>query len=434
MTRNQLPAVLLLAVVTGCFGPNQLDADDERQGTVRKSSKAFKPGDQGGSNPAPQGSGEGGAGGTAGGGGAGGTGNSDTQGSGTTGINLPSPTPFNGSTPPPGSPQSGLQIAFEELPRRWGIRPYLSRARAGHGAGVVGNRLMVVEGEHRPSLETLEYGSDRWILDDAHDAHLGIRTGAGLNRLQGASLGVAGSAFGESELWYAGGMSGILNADGSAGSPQIMLFQADGYRTKRGEEAAKTLIRGRYAAAGGTVLGNLVVAGGLFKPGEVLASVELVPLASNASATAGPPLPVPVAGAASAVAPDGKLYVAGGYAFTGGKATPVTSVQVYDGTAKTWKKSGDAGGVPSLPVPLHGAAAAVLDGVLYVAGGFDAQGKPLSSLYAFSLVAGDRWVPMIGMPTPRGLLSLTAFRGTLWAVGGVGADRKALQTVEAYQP
>ena len=146
----------------------------------------------------------------------------------------------------------------------------------------------------------------------------------------------------------------------------------------------------------------------------------------------GKPMPVPVAGAASAVA-GSKLYVVGGYTFTNGKPTPVKSVQVYDLTTDTWAKDGAGGAPPALPDAVHSASAAVLDGTLYVAGGYGADGKVRGNFLSCG-TDGGTWGEAPAMPTPRALLQLTVHQGLLWAIGGVGADRVAMQTVETYQP
>jgi hypothetical protein len=38
------------------------------------------------------------------------------------------------------------------------------------------------------------------------------------------------------------------------------------------------------------------------------------------------------------------------------------------------------------------------------------------------------------MPTPRALLALAAFDNRIWAIGGFGAFKQAVTTVEVYRP
>jgi hypothetical protein len=428
------PFVLALAAISGCFGPSQ-PPPEEDTGVVRRRGNTTAKGAS--PSPAPKRSGASGpeylTGNPTTGLGPGGAGTA--SGTVETDPNVSPPPPLTGSPFPSVVPSTGLQIAFEERTGNWGIRPYLNRPRAGHVAGAFKDRLMVVEGDHRPSLETLAAGADRWGLDDTYDAQFGLR-GEGQTLGQGLSLGVGAMAYEDTELWLAGGLAGVQNADGTQGAAALHLYRvAEGYASARKDESARTMGTGRHAAAGGLVEGAFVIAGGISKPGQIVQRVELVAIGGRAKTENGPAMPVPVAGAASTVAL-GRLYVIGGYTFTGGKPAPVDQVQVYDGKSKAWLAAGATGTLPALPVKLHGAAAAFVPEVstIYVAGGFDATGKPLDTVYAFSLTAGDRWNTMRPMPTARGLLSLTAFNGALWAIGGVGQGRKALQTVEAYQP
>jgi hypothetical protein len=425
--------VLLLAAVSGCFGPTQPPPEEDVGVTRRRANgsgtvKAPSPGASGARRTGPDGrfldpdalTGVGGGG---------------ASGSLQVDPDVPTPAPPTGSVFPSIVPSTGVQISFEELTGQWGIRPYLNRPRAGHVAGAFKDRLMVVEGEHRPSLETLEPGADRWSLDDSHDVQHGLK-GEGFVLGQGLSLGVGSMVYEDTELWLAGGLAGTQNADGTQGSAALHLYKhPEGYAAARKDEAARSMGTGRHAAAGGVVEGTFVIAGGVAKPGQVVSRVELVAIGGRARYEDGPAMPVPVAGAASVVA-QGRLYVLGGYTFTGGKPTPVDHVQVYDAKTKTWAKDGASFAPAALPAKLHGAAAAYVSetGVVYLAGGFDATGKPLDSVYSFSLTLGDRWVTQRPMPTARGLLSLTAFKGALWAIGGFGQGRRALQTVEAFQP
>ncbi|MEB3328756.1 MAG: kelch repeat-containing protein [Candidatus Sericytochromatia bacterium] len=430
MTRPLLPALLGLFVVSGCFGPSQPPPEEDVV-TVRRRANGL------GKAPSPA---------TAATRGTGGVSqflDPDTLAALTSGASgavavdpsVPTPAPPTGSAFPSIVPSTGLQLSFEELTGQWGLRPYLSRPRAGHVAGAFKEALVVIEGDHRPSRETLEPGAERWSLDDSHDVQHGLK-GEGFVLAQGLSLGVGAMAYDDSELWLAGGLAGLQNADGTQGSAALHLYRhPEGYASARKDEAARSMTTGRYAAAGGVVGGTFVIAGGVAKPGQVVSRVELVAIAGRAGAVDGPAMPVPVAGAASVVA-QGRLYVLGGYTFTGGKPTPVDHVQVYDGTTGTWAKDGGSFAPAALPAKLHGAAAAYVPetGVLYLAGGFDEAGNPLDTVYSFSLTAGDRWVAQRPMPTARGLLSLTAFRGALWAIGGFGRERRALQTVEVFQP
>lgn len=351
---------------------------------------------------------------------------------GTTGVTpVVSPTPPNGVpfVDVPGS--NSLQVSFEELPGRWAIRPYLNRGRTGHTAGALRDRLVVAEGDHRPSFETFQAGNQGWDLVDNYDADWSTRAEK-FRREQGLHLAVGGVAADGTEFWTAGGLRGQLLPDGRTGSTLLYIYRAEqGFSLSlEPTSGAYNLDSGRYAAAGGVVGGEFVVTGGTRGATSTIDTTEMVQIGGvpRGSSRKGRPMPAPVvAGAASALL-DKKLFVAGGYHYASGSLTVVKTVRSYDVENDAWEA------LPDLPSALYGAGAAVLNGTLYVVGGFDSEGKPLNTVYSFSLTAGDRWLTGPSMPTARGQLSLSVFQNMLWAIGGTGASRAALQTVETYQP
>lgn len=353
---------------------------------------------------------------------------------GTTGVKPPGGV---GPTPPNGKPfqdvpgSNTVQLNFEELPGRWGIRPYLNRGRAGHTAGALKDRLVVAEGDHRPSFETLRAGASGWTLVDDYDTDWTTRSEK-FRQDQGLHLAVGAVDVGGNEFWTTGGLRGGLLPDGRTGSTLFFIYRAERGFSRSMEEntGPYNLDVGRYAAAGGIVGSEFVVSGGTRGATSTVDVTEMVQVGGvpQASSRRGKPMPAPVvAGAASAVMAK-KLFVAGGYTYNGSALNVVKKARSYDVEKDTWED------LPDLPVPLYGAAGAVLNGVFYVVGGFDADGKPLNSVYSFSLTAGDRWLTPPPMPTPRGQLAVAVFQNMLWAIGGIGTSRAALQTVETYQP
>lgn len=416
-------AALLAVTLLGCPNPSQ--PTDQGDGESKAGGKSRA---SGGTKPAatrtPMVPGPKSSKGTGGTGGTGGSADPSAE---------PTLIPATGAPFPDSSAPAELALTFESISGTWAIRPYLNRARAGVVAGSLKDRLIVAEGEHRPSFEYLTAGATGWILEDAYDGELGA-TGEGRVLHQGVSLATGGVA-GDSELWTAGGLAGGLLPDGTTGQTGFLLYRDSGFSTARkAEEGQFNLKKGRYAAAGGVVGTDMVLAGGITKPGAILNDVEIVNLIKLLdNKRAGAAMPVPVAGAATAVL-DGKLYVLGGYTITLGKPTPVAHVQVYDVAADKWEKDGAGAAPPALPVPVHGAAAAVLNGTLYLTGGYDASGKLTGALRQFSLIAGSEWAEGPAMPTPRALHALVAHQGEVWAIGGVATGKGAMQTVESYRP
>jgi hypothetical protein len=203
---------------------------------------------------------------------------------------------------------------------------------------------------------------------------------------------------------------------------------------KDGATLAGRLSTPAMAAAGGLVGDTFVVAGGLDSQRHVTPNVEILNL-QDQSIHAGKPMPQAVVGAASAVL-NGRIYVLGGYIIVAdGTAQPQTSVQVYDVASDTWQRDGD--GQAGSPLPLgqarHSAAAAVSSGHIYLVGGAGTGNGVLSSLVAYNPVLNS-WQDLAPIPTGRALHGWAAYGGRLWAIGGNGADGRPLTSVEIYQP
>jgi N-acetylneuraminic acid mutarotase len=120
-------------------------------------------------------------------------------------------------------------------------------------------------------------------------------------------------------------------------------------------------------------------------------------------------MPNPRGETASAVL-DGKVYVAGGY--TGLDFQTTALVSIYDVASNTWTAG------PPLPAPRNHAAAATLDGVLYVSGGTGPDGQPADNLWC--LGRDGAWTDLPSMPGRRSAHRMVALDGRLYIVGGVG--------------
>jgi N-acetylneuraminic acid mutarotase len=146
----------------------------------------------------------------------------------------------------------------------------------------------------------------------------------------------------------------------------------------------------------------------------------------NSFWTEGAPMPTPrteVAGAAI----DNNIYIVGGF---DGQGKAVSTVEVYDANNNNWSTAAP------LPQPLHHAAAASFDGRLYVVGGYFANNTSSDRLYAYDPKT-NRWHELSPMPTARGALTAQFVNGTLYAVGGVSTgfgSAGVVGTNEAYDP
>ncbi|MFQ5449365.1 MAG: Kelch repeat-containing protein [Nitrospinaceae bacterium] len=138
--------------------------------------------------------------------------------------------------------------------------------------------------------------------------------------------------------------------------------------------------------------------------------------------------PAPTARTEVAVAVlEGKIYVLGGFARGG-----ITDrVEAFDTATGRWEERSP------LPRPLHHTTASAVNGKLYVIGGFySGRWTPTHTTYEYDPVK-NRWTEKAPMPTPRGALAAGVIDGKIYAVGG--AHRKFFRMVntdanEVYDP
>lgn len=145
-------------------------------------------------------------------------------------------------------------------------------------------------------------------------------------------------------------------------------------------------------------------------------------------------LPVPVRYAAVG-ALNGKIYVFGGDATSGpSSGYPVSTVQVVD------PASHSASIVGSLPEPIDGAAAATLDGNLYVAGGETGRESGATSSTA-AVSAIWAWLPGPERAAAAGHLPVAVSHAGIavigsraWVVGGETAPNVESSDVQMFEP
>ncbi len=136
----------------------------------------------------------------------------------------------------------------------------------------------------------------------------------------------------------------------------------------------------------------------------------------------------------AAAALDGLIYVVGGFEprsmWTLWRASVSARVEAYDPAANQWSAK------PDLPVGLHHAGAAVVDGALYIVGGFtesdDTIWQPSDRVFRFN-VGRETWEERASLPTARGGLGVTTLRGKIFAVSGYNG-RNNPAAVEVYDP
>lgn len=85
-------------------------------------------------------------------------------------------------------------------------------------------------------------------------------------------------------------------------------------------------------------------------------------------------------------------------------------VEEYDPATDTWTKKTD------MPTPRSSIATAVVNGKIYVIGGWDG-GRPVSTVEEYDPLA-NRWKKKADMLTPRGGVSTSVVNGKIYAIGG----------------
>jgi len=121
---------------------------------------------------------------------------------------------------------------------------------------------------------------------------------------------------------------------------------------------------------------------------------------------------------AAAVTAD-RLYVVGGMTGLSGEASD--EVSVYNPSSDAWESA------PALPSPRHHAAAAGLDGAVYVSGGGASAGDwtPQPTLWGLKADASG-WEVLAPMPEGRLGHRMLAIDGNLYVVGGIGETGRVL--------
>jgi N-acetylneuraminic acid mutarotase len=189
----------------------------------------------------------------------------------------------------------------------------------------------------------------------------------------------------------------------------------------------------RFGAATGVINGKLYVAGGCCVtfgfPFTRFSVLEVYDPATNTWTTKAP-IPHAVYSAAAGVI-DGKLYVAGGQADpTNGNN--VTDLQIYDPATDSWSN-----GRP-LPAGRAGANAGVINGKLYVAGGTTPENIGEVDTALVYDPATDTWTNIAPMINPRASAGTAVMNGILYLVGGLAEFNPftgiPVNTVDSYNP
>jgi len=134
----------------------------------------------------------------------------------------------------------------------------------------------------------------------------------------------------------------------------------------------------------------------------------------------GTPMPVAAVAACSAVL-NGQIYVVGGY-----NASAQTAVQIYNSTTNKWTTG------TALATGLSNQACAVVNGLVYEFGGTNNVGASQTNAVLVYNPATKTWLSKSAMPTARQDIVAVGANNLVFVIGGYNGNR--LSTVEAYNP
>lgn len=140
------------------------------------------------------------------------------------------------------------------------------------------------------------------------------------------------------------------------------------------------------------------------------------------------------------VAWDGKIYRVGGLSFQNSASDPTSfrslaNFAAFDPQTKTWKE------LPPLPEPRSSLDAAVVDGKLYVVGGWDLQGEDTQGspwhddALVFDLAdETGSWKPIATPPFQTRALAAASHDHKLYVMGGMKSSNETTNEVHIYDP
>ncbi len=138
-------------------------------------------------------------------------------------------------------------------------------------------------------------------------------------------------------------------------------------------------------------------------------SVEIFDPSTN-SWSEGPPMPTARSGLTSSVV-NGKIYAIGGEAVTTITNTYYSGVEIFDNATNSWSTG------TSLPTAIYGMGSGVINGKIYLIGGFAPATGLESTVYVFD-PSTNSWDTAAPMPTPSEQLASSVLNGKIYAMGG----------------
>ena len=198
-----------------------------------------------------------------------------------------------------------------------------------------------------------------------------------------------------------------------------------------------SVVDGKIYAIGGSKMKKIQVPRGFKTGSEELPTVEMYDPATD-TWTQKANMPTPKKTKTCVV--DGKIYAIGGWS-TANEQSQLETVEVYDPATDTWTKA------QSMNHARCSAAISVVNGEIYAMGGIgwppnrDPSGRYLSSLYLSNVEVfnpkTNQWRERTEMSVPKAAHSTSVIDGKIYVIGGyLQEDRKSktLSAIEIYDP
>ena len=193
-----------------------------------------------------------------------------------------------------------------------------------------------------------------------------------------------------------------------------------------------SVVDGKIYAIGGSKLKTIQMPRGFSSESEELATVEMYdPVTDTWTQKAD----MPTRKKTMTCVVDGKIYAVGGWLTTNEKPH-LGTVEVYDPATDTWAKA------QSMNCARCSAAIGVVNGEIYAIGGLGSppiQEQPdlyLSSVEVFNPKT-KQWQEKTEMPAPKALHAASVIDGKIYVIGGYftkNEEFKKLSTIEIYDP
>ncbi|WP_041170390.1 thrombospondin type 3 repeat-containing protein [Vibrio sp. EJY3] len=216
------------------------------------------------------------------------------------------------------------------------------------------------------------------------------------------------------EIYVVGGSP---SSSGSSASVEVDVYDTVTQTWSTGP----SMPTARQRTASGVINGQLYIAGGANNSNSMIGELTALDIATGVWSAR---TSMPDGGRAWAVGGvlNGKLYVIGGLDQQGPSLANVGTTSIYDPNSDSWSE-----GSP-MPTPRRGSAGAVLNGEIYVVGGYG-EGQ-LAIVEAYNPLT-DQWTTKASLPSPRWYPSAAAVDGKLYVIGGTDNND---QRVDIYDP